>query len=289
MRKLLLTASGIYLLFISCNRKNDDFLNWPDPVYKLDFVAILTPSGATVRYDFVYTGSTLTAVNDFDINNTPIFHHEFIYNGSQLVRVDTYRPLAGNSLEKRLMIYYADSRVNKIEQYFFTNGVPFLSSFITYSYDFEGNMIQKKSSNQLSGGPLLIGTSDYTYASGNIISIKEAYQNGLPSWIDFYPTYSDKQNTLPVNNPSLCAFIWYLIDPNFFKDGFEEIFLFSKNVISGTKRDINGVVHDYIFQMEFDNNDNVTRIRNYPQLYNPSYQVLPVFYDMRLHYVIKSP
>jgi len=70
---------------------------------------------------------------------------EFIYDGDQLVKIDTYRTSGGSPvLERRLMIYYAGAEVNKIEQYLSPNGVPFLSSFITYSYNGEGKMIQKK-------------------------------------------------------------------------------------------------------------------------------------------------
>ena len=69
---------------------------------------------------------------------------EFIYDGDQLVKIDTYRTSGGSPvLERRLMIYYAGAEVNKIEQYLSPNGVPFLSSFITYSYNGEGKMIQK--------------------------------------------------------------------------------------------------------------------------------------------------
>lgn len=291
MRKVLLAAVGLFLLFNSCKKKNKDLLNWPDPIYKLDYISTVTLSGAMVRYDFIYTGPLLTAVNYVHVGmNEQIFHHEFIYNGDKLARINTYRPSGGTSvLERRLIVYYSDSRVNKIEQYFCTNGIPFLSSFIDYSYDLNGKMIQKISTNQLSWGPQVLGKSDYAYdAAGNITRIKEEYPNSGSAGISFYPSYSNRQNTIRINNPPLSAFIWYLIDANFFKDGFEEVFLFSKNVVSGTKKEINGLTYDYSFNMEFDINNNITRILNYPKLYSSSYYTDPVFYDMKLHYVLHS-
>jgi len=54
---------------------------------------------------------------------------EFIYDGDQLVKIDTYRTSGGSPvLERRLMIYYAGAEVKKMEQYLFPNGVPFLST-----------------------------------------------------------------------------------------------------------------------------------------------------------------
>ena len=156
------------------------------------------------------------------------------------------------------------------------------------NYDGEGKMIQKTSTNQQSWGPQLIAKSDYTYdASGNIKSIREEYPNAGPLVMNFYPVYSNKPNTLSVNNPPLSAFIWNLIDANFFKDGFEEVFLFSKNVVSGTKRDLNGTINDYSFNIEVDIYNNITRISNYPKLYSSSYLTDPVFYDMHLYYLLR--
>lgn len=295
MRKGVQIIIGLFLLFNSCKKNDDDRPNgtdpvYPSPVYRLGQISTVTLSGATLTHEFLYTGSTLTAVNDFNVNtNSQIFHHEFVYNGDQLSKIDTYRPSGSTYvLERRLILYYTGSRINKIERYFATSGNPLLSSFIIYSYDGEGKMIQKTSTNQQSWGPQLIAKSDYTYdASGNIKSIREEYPNAGPLVMNFYPVYSNKPNTLSVNNPPLSAFIWNLIDANFFKDGFEEVFLFSKNVVSGTKRDLNGTINDYSFNIEVDIYNNITRISNYPKLYSSSYLTDPVFYDMHLYYLLR--
>jgi len=247
----------------------------------------LTPSGATLYYDFVYTGATLTSLLVTNTNTgEQFFRHEFIYNSDKLVRVETYRTTPSTSTpERRLMLFYTGGMVTKIERHNSSNGNFFLSAFVTYTYS-NGKMTRKICSNQQSWGEQIICRADYSYdASGNINTAALEYPLGGPVTVRITPSYTNIENTLLVTNPPLAAIIWDLTNPNFFTNGFDEILLFSKNYVNGFKRDINGWVSDFNFTMEFDSNKMPRRIFNYPDLFTNSSD--PVFHDMKIAYILK--
>ena len=275
------------LPFFSCKKEKIDLAQTPVQHYKFLTIYTLTPSGATLYYEFTYTGSTLTNLYVTNTNTgEKFFRHDFIYDKDKLIRVETYRTTGTISTpERRLLVFYTGSLVTKIERYYYSNGTPLLSSFITYTYN-NDKMIRKVSAGQQSWGEQIVCRSDYSYdASGNISNVTMEYPSGGPLVIRLTPSYTNKENTLLDANPPLAAMIWDLTNPNFFTSGFDEVLLFSKNYVTGFKREINGSVRDFNFIMEFDQKNMPGRIYSYPDIFTNSSD--PVFHDMRIAYILR--
>ncbi len=280
----------LFILFIlscfSCKKKVDLPQSF-ERIYKLHNIYTLTPSGATLYYDFIYTGATLTTLKVTNTNTgQQFFRHEFIYDRDKLVRVETYYTTPTTSTpERKLLLFYTGDMLTKIERHNVSNGNFFLSAFVTYMYN-NGKMTKKICSNQQSWGEQIICRADYSYdAPGNITNAALEYPLAGTVTVRITPTYTNIENTLLVTNPPLKAIIWDLTNPNFFTNGFDEILLYSKNYVNGFKRDINGSIRDFNFTMDFDVNKMPGRIFNYPDLFTNSSD--PVFHDMKIAYTLK--
>ncbi len=262
---------SIITFLFSCSGKKPDPVDLPliqKLTWRIDKINLTAESGAVVEQQFIYKDSLPQKVLYRNLSGNDSMYYQFNYTGTELTSLENYRYTNTTIPQTKFLLFYSNNRVSKIEFWVYVNGGWISNSYITYRYDTEGRLIEKVGWNNLANS-----VHTYSYANGNINLIQTAHSSGTDA-IEFSNSYSGYDNLFFKNNHGMNIFLFYLFTPNYFLNGFLESYIGSKNILSSTVRTYNNNTLTFQLPIFPGSGGNWGSIGNYADVYNSGYRFL---------------